>query len=235
MATNQVVNSIYLGNGVTPLIYSQSDDVLLETKPLQKRNPVTFGITGTFPGQSVLSTNLSGNSLGLAILNGNTVLYDYINMTVVSTLNFRSTNVVQISNDNQYIFELVPGSSIKCYKIDGNNVIPQWDKACEDFTLVPGKPGQVIIFDLLGNASVTEIATNKVVLSFQSFGYTANCVKDIDFASKTLAIWEDTSNPSIHLFNYETGQLLYSIKCVSSNVRTKNGKLFISGRSITAN
>jgi len=235
MTTNQVVNSVYFQNGVPSLIYSASDDVLLETNPLQKRNPVTFGITGTFPGQSVLSTNLSGNSWGLAILNGNTVLYDYINMTVVSTLNFNSPNVIQISNDNQYIFELVPGSSIMCYKIDGNNVIQQWSKACKDFTLVPGKPDQVIIFDLLGNASVTEIATNKVVLSFQSFGYTANCFKDIDFASKTLVIFQDLSNPTINLFNYETGQLLNSIKCVSSNVRTKNGKLFISGRSITVN
>ena len=235
MATNQVVNSIVYGTGVPPLIYSSADDILLETSPLLKRNPVTLAITGTFPGQTVLSTNLSGNSCGLAILNGNTVLYDYTNMTVVKTLNFISANIIFISNDNQYIFELVAGSNIKCYKIEGNNVILQWGKACVDFKLVPGKPDQVIIFDYWGNAAITEIAANKVILSFPAFGNSLNCVKDIDFASKTLVAWEDAPVTNIHLINYETGQLIKGLMCVSPNVRTKNGKLFISGRSINVN
>jgi len=157
-------------------------------------------------------------------------------MAVVKTLNFKSNNIIQISNDNQYLFELIAGSSLNCYKIDGNNVILQWSKACVDFTLIPGKPDQVIILENTGNAAVTEIATNKALLTFHAFVYSAKSIIDIDYATKTLVTGEGNyRNVNIHLINFETGQLIKSVLCVISNVRTKNGKLFINRSSINVN
>jgi len=48
LATKKFNDSIVYGAEVPTLIYSPGDDVLLETNPLQKRNPVTLDITGSF-------------------------------------------------------------------------------------------------------------------------------------------------------------------------------------------
>jgi hypothetical protein len=210
------------------MIYSPSDDVLLNNTPLTKRNPVTLDIIATITGQDNMSLNLSATAWGIARISGNAVLYDYKNMVAVNTLSFNSYNQIRLSDDNNYIFELEQNSILRCYKIEGSSVSLLWWKFIISYLQIPENPDKIVLLKSDGTVEIIQIATNQVINSFptDAFG-----LCDVDPALKIIAV--GSGNPldyRIDLYNYENNQKIKSIKATNPYGFIKDGKIFTMGR-----
>lgn len=228
VSTNHLTDSVSFINYAPYMIYSPSDDVLLNNTPLTKRNPVTLDIIATITGQDNMSLNLSATAWGIARISGNAVLYDYKNMVAVNTLSFNSYNQIRLSDDNNYIFELEQNSILRCYKIEGSSVSLLWWKFIISYLQIPENPDKIVLLKSDGTVEIIQIATNQVINSFptDAFG-----LCDVDPALKIIAV--GSGNPldyRIDLYNYENNQKIKSIKATNPYGFIKDGKIFTMGR-----
>lgn len=224
---NQVMNSMNLPNGNSPYIYSPSDDVMLCSSPNRVLDPHTFTFT-TMLIYAFRSDNLSLTSYGIVSNNTGSYLYDFRNMMALYHLDLPYYSNSTITYDNRYLL-LRTGSysnQLKCYDILFGKCTLLWTAEVNNFLLIPGDPGRMLVHDQ-ARLIVKDIPSYNTISSFE---VPTGTMLEVNSGMKHVSfrVYNGTMFPYYQVYQYETGELVLSLNAYSGSISMFNGWLYNS-------
>jgi hypothetical protein len=157
--------------------------------------------------------SISNGSLGIANHDGNNLLYDFLNLTIISAFPEKyPEDDIYITEDSKYFLQAQNGSqSLNCYKIENELWTEKWTIPINTFSLIPGEPDKVmVLYD--NQCEIRSIETSQVLKTFEVNSYE---IKGIDPVTETVLFRMPYPDKESKIYNYQTGEMLRDLEISS--------------------
>lgn len=209
--TRRLTDSVNLpflitSNSSFPYLVSPSGNDLVCVNPTLKYNPDNLREIQSFNMFCDNTGSLTNNGLGLTYTNSEWILYDFVNLKVVSTYKGPRWEMLSyISEDGKFVFwDDYSAIKLVCHKLESGQLVKKWENLQQSFSFIPGEPDKIMLM----NNSICEIRnieTNQILNSFNTDSYK---ILGIDPLFKIVVLEKYTNSGRIVIFNYQTGEKL---------------------------
>lgn len=227
--TRKAMDSVNLPYSYFPFLVSPSGNVLVCVNPTLKYNQDNLRQTQPFNMFCYNVASLTNDGLGLTYTNSEWILYDFVNMKVVSTYTGPSWDMFSyITEDGKFVFwDDYRATALVCHKLESGQLVKKWENPQQSFSLIPGEPDKIM---LLNNSvcEIRNIETNQILNSFNTESYK---ILGVDALNKIVVLEKYTNTGKIVVFNYQTGQKVkeygasfqYNLNYFRGSIYTTNG------------
>jgi hypothetical protein len=202
--TRKAMDSVNLPYSYFPFLVSPSGNVLVCVSPTLKYNQDNLRQTQPFNMFCYNVASLTNDGLGLTYTNSEWILYDFVNMKVVSTYTGPNWDRLSyVSEDGKFVFwDDYRATALVCHKLESGQLVKKWENPQQSFSFIPGEPDKIM---LLNNSvcEIRNIETNQILNSFNTESFK---ILGVDPLYKTVILQKYTDSGKIVVFNYQTGQ-----------------------------
>lgn len=215
--TRKLMDSVEI-NEYDYFVLSPDNKILISGNSNKKYNPDNLNDHEDVEVLCSKLGSISNNSLGIAYDQNNNVLYDFLNLEIISAFPAQVFEPdIFITEDSKYFLQGQNGNQkLGCYKIENGLWTENWNLPMNSYALIPGEPDKVML--LFNNAcEIRSVETSQVIKKFE---VNASEITGVDPTTKTVLLRMPDPFEESKIYNYQTGEMLRDIKTTRDRVLT---------------